>query len=107
MIRIALTTLVLTATPVAALTDDATQVCTKLGELAHQIMVNRQAGIALSMALSVIQKPEGDTSTYDLITRIIVGAYDTPRYSTSTYQRIAAMDYRDEIETACFQQAIK
>ena len=107
MIRIALTALALTATPVAALTDDATKACTELGALAHQVMVNRQAGIALSKILSVIQKPEGDTSAYEIITHIIVGAYDIPRFSTRTYQIVAAEDYRNEIETACFQQAIK
>jgi hypothetical protein len=106
-IRNIIAALALTTTPVAALTDDAAKACTELGALAHQVMVNRQAGIALSKILSVIQKPEGDTSTYEMITQIIVGAYDIPRFSTRTYQIVAAEDYRNDIETACFRSLIQ
>ena len=107
MIRTALTALMLTATPLAALTQEHTAICTALGGLAQQIMEARQMGIPLSQMIVALPPTEGEDTPQAMILRIVVNAYDTPRYSTDTYQRIAAADYRNEIETMCFQQAIK
>jgi hypothetical protein len=107
MIRTALTVLMLTATPLAALTQEQTAVCTALGGLAQQIMEARQMGVPLSQMIAVLPPEEDQDATQAMILRIVVNAYDAPRYSTDTYQRIAAMDYRNEIETMCFQAALK
>jgi hypothetical protein len=109
MIRTILIALSLTATPVAALTEDATKVCTGLGELAEVVMMNRQAGIALSLALTVAPPEGGDTApeVRALIVGIISGAYDTPRFSARENQRNAAQDYRNEIEAMCFKEAMQ
>ena len=106
-IRNIIAALALTTTPIAAMTQDQQAMCKSLGALAHQVMVNRQAGIALSDMLEALPKGQENADVGKAIIHIVMTAYETPRYSTRTYQIVAAEDYRNDIETACFRRAMQ
>jgi hypothetical protein len=91
--------LALPATPAKA----DTETCVLLGQLAEQVMLNRQAGVPLSASLGVV--PDEDTAYAALLRSITLSAYDTPRWHTPSMQRRAAEDHRDMAEQACFRAA--
>jgi hypothetical protein len=80
-----------------------TETCTLLGQLAEQVMLNRQAGVPLSSTLAIA--PDNNSAFAVLFRSIITSAYDTPRWHTPSMQRRAAEDHRDMAEQACFRAA--
>lgn len=76
--------------------DDAIS-CELYGEAAATFMRSSQDGIPLSRLLKVsgIQR---NTLTY----KILLTAYEQPRFSTEVYQREAIANFRNGVELACY-----
>ncbi|WP_205387814.1 hypothetical protein, partial [Pseudosulfitobacter sp. DSM 107133] len=70
---------------------------TLYGEAAATFMRSSQDGIPLSRLLKVsgIQR---NTLTY----KILLTAYEQPRFSTEVYQREAIANFRNGVELACY-----
>jgi hypothetical protein len=79
--------------PVTAETS-RTALCAGFAVLAAVVMEGRQIGVPLGMAL-------GDTSPDSTIGRVILGAYEQPRYTTARVQQRVIADYRDEVHMLC------
>lgn len=92
MLKAIAVTISLTTTPLTAETEDP---CPVLGELSGVIMENRQAGTPISKMMSV--SPDND-----LVTAIILQAYQQPRYSTEKYRQRAIDDFANTVMTACY-----
>jgi len=83
MLKTIAVTLALITTPLTAETEDP---CPMLGELAASIMENRQVGTPISDMMAVA--PDND-----LVTSIVLQAYQEPRYSTEEYRQRAVDDF--------------
>lgn len=70
--------------------------CTSIGDLAEQIMTHRQAGTAISQIMPMV---EGN----DLFVKMLLEAYQKPRFSSSEYQSREIEDYRNLWEIGCYQ----
>ena len=79
--------------------------CAVLGEIAENVMIARQNGAALSEMMTVADAAGDDTSARQLLTEIILAAYETPRFSVEGNQRRAAQDHRAMVETTCYRAA--
>ena len=69
--------------------------CVGAGDLAEVAMKARQAGMPMSSAL--------DGQGNDVVRKIIMGAYDKPRFMTQTHKRQAVQNYRIEWERRCYR----
>lgn len=70
--------------------------CTSIGDLAEQIMTHRQAGTAISQLMPMV---EGN----DLFVKMLLEAYQKPRFSSPEYKSREIEDYRNLWETGCYQ----
>lgn len=95
MLKTLIITLAFASQSLAAETEATTDTCKILGDLAETIMDRRQEGVALSRLMTITDE--------DFIKSIILLAYDQPRYSSPEYQRDASRDFRNAIETGCYQ----
>lgn len=84
------------AVPASAQTkQEATDPCLVLSEIAGMVMLNRQNGTSMS---KLMQIADGNA----LFEEIIILAYDEPRFSTDSNKRNAVLDFRNEVEHACY-----
>lgn len=74
----------------------ATEVCGAIGDLAEEVMGAYTVGVPLEKALEA-------TGGNQLITEIIMDAYDEPRYSSDEVIAETTFDFRNKWEHACFQ----
>lgn len=85
--------------------DDHAAYCAALGELAHDIMRHRQNGLAMSAQISAAQAVSAPPVIREMATAMIFDAYDEPRWNSDLTRRLAADDFRNSIEAACFRVA--
>lgn len=83
---------IVAATGAAAETKQET--CTLIGEIAAVIMEKRQDGVDMSRLMEI-----ADT---ELVQRMVIFAYDTPRYSSEDYKRSAVQDFANEAMGVCY-----
>ena len=86
----------LSAAPVAAQAQTVSETCEKVGELAGLIMTARQNGAAISKVMAAM-----DADSFE---KLVINAYEQPRYSGQEYKKRAVEDFRNEVETACFKE---
>jgi len=77
--------------------DDWRKTCDSYGELAESIMSGRQSGTSMAKMMKVI----GDNEGSDLFEKLIIAAYDSPRYSTEGMQKRSIEEFRDEVYLEC------
>lgn len=88
------TTLIAVASFVAPVhAEQAT--CAEIGALAYTIMEVRQSGRPMSVLMEIASETPS-------LQRLVIAAYDTPRYSTKKYQLEAASDFRNDVEAICY-----
>ncbi len=88
----------LVAAPAWAETPTAAEVqahCTLLGETAEIIMIRRQEKVPMSMMMAVSDHP--------VLQRMVRAAYDVPAFSTDRIKQATVMDFRNEVEAACYE----
>ena len=79
--------------------DEETDFCKALGDLAETIMTARQEGASLSDMMGRIK----DSEIADIQRKIILAAYEEPRWATEETKKEAIEDFRNEIELECYK----
>jgi hypothetical protein len=74
----------------------ADPVCVALGQYSRTVMDARQTGVALSKIMEIVK---GD----DIHTRIVLDAYEQPRFQTEEFRRTAIQDFGNKWETMCYR----
>jgi hypothetical protein len=74
--------------------------CSELAEFSNTVMQARQRGIEMQR---LVQLSEGN----ELAIRIIIEAYEVPRYRTSEYQQNAATEFANKIQVTCYKALLK
>ena len=73
------------------------EVCALYASLAENMMEAHQSGVSLSEALAT-------TDTYEVGRKIVMEAYDSPRYRTDGAKRRAVEKFRDSIHVRCLKE---
>lgn len=68
--------------------------CTEMSSLAETIMSGRQSGVSMAQMMETV----GDI---EIGQRMIIAAYDVPRYRTEKHIQNAIKDFRDELYLEC------
>lgn len=89
-------TLAFVAATATAQTEQPQDICHVIGNLAEQIMENRQAGISMSEMMAVSAESE-------LAQLLVIEAYNIPRMSHPDNQRREVEDFRNMAEVLCYQ----
>jgi hypothetical protein len=87
--------------PSFAIADDKADMCASLSDMARSIMGARQNGAAMSEMIKIAQNT--DPKLVDLVSSIVVAAYDEPRFSSPEYQREAVDDFGNAVYLTCFK----
>jgi hypothetical protein len=74
----------------------ADPVCVALGEYSRTVMDARQTGVALSKIMEIVK---GD----DIHTRIVLDAYEQPRFHSDEFRQTAIQDFGNKWETMCYR----
>jgi hypothetical protein len=74
----------------------ADPVCVALGEYSRTVMDARQTGVALSKIMEIVK---GDA----IHTRIVLDAYEQPRFQTEEFRQTAIQDFGNKWETVCYR----
>ena len=74
----------------------AEEPCAILGKLARTVMESRQLGVALSKLMTIVK----DDS---LSTKIVLDAYEQPRYQSEEFQQHATENFGNKWEIMCYQ----
>jgi len=83
------------ATPVIS-KEEGEHICETLGDVAYKVMELRQGGVPMSTVMQI--------SDSKLVEAIVVDAYDQPRFSTDSYKRESANDFRNDVEVQCYKK---
>lgn len=86
--------------PVKAETMSETQLCTVASELAKMVMQKRQEGVLMSAILVALDKVERNPFI-DLSKKLVIAAYEKPRYSTEDFKNRAIIDFANESMSVC------
>lgn len=73
--------------------------CAEIADLAGSMMRNRQAGIDMSEMIAIVAK----SGVGELVTPIVIAAYEQPRFDTPSYQKKAITDFKNEVMLACMK----
>lgn len=89
-------TLALSALAVTAYAEERTnhEICTGWADLAQNVMRAHQNGAPISEGMEILKD-----NAY--ARRVLIDAYDQPRYSTADYQDRAVSRYRDQVYVDC------
>lgn len=94
------TTLIIAAvTATQPVTADT--ICPRLGETGQLVMENRQDGVAMSEQMGALEGEQNALA--NVIRGIIRAAYEEPRWNTEENQRRAVEEFRNEIESNCYE----
>lgn len=79
-------------------------VCHKMGALAAQIMEARQTGLPAGTLFEVVKKTTtegGDLA--NVAKKLILAAYEVPRFGTREFQIQAVHDFQSKMFLACYR----
>ncbi len=79
--------------------NDETDFCKALGDYAETIMTNRQEGVSLSSTIGLVK----DSDIAEIQRKIILAAYEEPRWATEETKKEAIEDFRNDIELECYK----
>ena len=78
----------------SAVAETKQETCTTIGKLAAIIMENRQEGVDMSKLMEIAET--------ELVQRLVIFAYEMPRYSSEDYKRTAVQDFANEAMGVCY-----
>jgi len=90
------TTLILSIIAMPLQAGDWRKTCGSVGELATTIMESRQSGVSMAKMMGAVSGEENS-----LAEKLIISAYDSPRYSTERMQKRTVEEFRDEVYLEC------
>lgn len=76
--------------------------CPQVAKAAELVMDNRQKGVPMHRQLEAFT---GSGAEAEIIRALILGAYETPRYSGNAYRREAITEYGNEAMLSCYREA--
>ena len=71
--------------------------CARIGSFAAEVMATRQSGAALSRVLAITDDMPS------IFRKIVLEAYEEPRYQSELHKQRSAQDYRNRWESACYR----
>lgn len=77
--------------------EEKQDICGMVNELAGSIMSARQRGVDMAQAM----KAAGENAEADFIRKIIIAAYEKPRYSVAENQQAAVTDFKNSVYLIC------
>jgi len=95
--RVLLTIIAFSFIATSAYADDWRKTCDSYGGLAETIMSGRQSGTSMAKMMKVLNNDEGS----ELFEKLIIAAYDRPRYSTEQMQKRSIEEFRDKMYLEC------
>lgn len=75
------------------------QLCPSMGRLADSIMKGRQEGLAMSDMMGLA----GESEVSSLVRKMVIMAFEEPRYHSEEGKLRATQDFRAKIETICYK----
>lgn len=75
------------------------ELCMVLGDVAEGVMSARQELVPMSVLVEMVPS---DDLVEEIIHAIVIDAYGRPAFSVPDNQRRAVMEFRSEIEHACY-----
>jgi len=87
----------LIGSPALAQTSEVVAHCATYGDLAAEMMTQRQNGTAISTILGVLSDEETQEK------EMVMEAFDVPRFHSPSGQQRAVDDYRASIEVRCLR----
>lgn len=76
--------------------------CSRAAQVAESLMNARQKGVSLQDAMEAL-KSSYPKNVHGFIEKLVISAYEIPRYSSSEYQRRAAGEFRDKAHLQCLK----
>lgn len=74
--------------------------CDVIGVLARSVMGARQSGVALD---KMIEIADGEPRTKELMTRVVMAAYERPQYRTETMKQQEIVTFSNDMMLACYK----
>ncbi len=84
-----------------AYSDDTHETCKRVEQIAGVIMEKRQAGASMSAMIDATNSVE--SSSKNLLNKIIKDAYDYPRYSSEEYRQEAVSEFENKYYGICLK----
>ncbi|WP_113155910.1 hypothetical protein [Nitratireductor sp. OM-1] len=76
--------------------------CDAIGDLAKGIMLGRQTGLPLGKAMELVRDSDIEAVTR-MAEDMVIMAYDSPRYNSTSGQERAVEEFRNIFELACYK----
>ena len=77
--------------------------CAVFGEVAAQIMENRQADVPISKMMDAIMDTIEDPDAQAAYKEMVILAYEQPSYSTKEMRQSMVAEFRNQIELVCYK----
>lgn len=90
----------------SAFANDSDAYCAQIGHTANSVMQARQSGLEMSQLMDAASKSGDATGNQNLVSmarKLIVLAYQSPRYSTNEMKTKSIQEFTNEAELACYQ----
>ena len=103
------TTLTIAATLIASAASTyaprsiADDVCAPIEGSARATMEARQSGVPLSTSIGIANNSGGTKNTKELLTAMVLEAYEQPRYSTERMQQRSVRAFTDDWYLQCLK----
>ena len=99
-----LTFLILTLIATPALAEDKQATCKVVGDMAENVMTQRQGGATMSAMLEVYaQELSAVPAAVDHISKLTLLAFEQPLFSTDEAKKKAVIEFRNQAELGCFK----
>ena len=83
--------------------DLGPEMCAALGQMSESIMLSRQVGVPLSQMIEITSNEGEDEELQKTIRKIVLAAYDEPRYNSVDYQQQAAQEFNNKVVLECLR----
>lgn len=100
---IALTLALATLTSQASDEPTTQEICKSIADLAEVIMQARQNGRDMSVLMDLVGESFEDAEVRRPYDRMVVLAYDSPRFSVEKNQQDAVSDFKNSVYLSCFK----
>ena len=89
--------------PIAHAQDEADP-CASIGGFAEILMEKRQEGIAMSDLMKMVASAEGPQQLINIARKMVISAYEQPKYGSPEYKANAVKSFRNEWELKCYKE---
>lgn len=83
--------------------------CDQLHDLSFKIMIMRQQNVSIAEQMETIDKMgeinQKNKPFHDLLRKVVVSAYEEPRYEVEENKKNAALDFANDWSTPCYKNS--